>query len=125
MTTKEMSWQEHAEIAREFLAASDREFASGDDLQGSEKLYGAATHVVSAIAQRRGWQHRSHRAMKNAVFALEQEYDDPFISAGFIAAERFHIHFFHRDLEDYELELNRPAVHRFVAHVLGLLGVDV
>jgi hypothetical protein len=63
--------------------------------------------------------------MKNAVFALEQEYDDPFISAGFIAAERFHIHFFHRDLEDYELELNRPVVHRFVAHVLELLGVDV
>ena len=122
MTTKEMNSQEHAQTACDFLVASDREFAAGDDLQGSEKLYGAATHVVSALAQQRGWQYRSHRSMKNAAFALEREYDDPFISSGFIAAERFHIHFFHQDLEDYEIELNRPVVHRFVNHMLALLN---
>ena len=122
MTTKEMNWREHAQTAREFLAASDREFSAGDDLQGSEKMYGAATHVVSAMAQQRGWQYRSHRAMKNAVFALEREYDDRFISSGFIAAERFHIHFFHQDMEDYEIELNRPVVHGFVTLMLQLLA---
>ena len=121
MTTKEMNSQEHSQTARDFLVASDREFAAGDDLQGSEKLYGAATHVVSALAQQRGWQYRSHRAMKNAVSALEREYDDPLVLAGFLAAERFHIHFFHQDMEDYEIELNRPIVHRFVNHMLALL----
>ncbi len=121
MTTKEMNSQEHAQAARDFLVASDREFVAGDDLQGSEKLYGAATHVVSALAQQRGWQYRSHRAMKNAVSALEREYDDPLVLAGFLAAERFHIHFFHQDMEDYEIELNRPIVHRFVNHMLALL----
>ena len=35
MTTKEMNSQEHAQTARDFLVASDREFAAGDDLQGS------------------------------------------------------------------------------------------
>ena len=32
MTTKEMSIPEHAQTARDFLAASDREFAAGDHL---------------------------------------------------------------------------------------------
>ena len=122
MTTKEMNSQEHAQTARDFLVASDREFAAGDDLQGSEKLYGATTHVVSALAQQRGWQYRSHRSMKNAAFRLADEYDDPLVLAGFLAAERFHIHFFHQDLEDYEIELNRPVVHRFVNHMLALLN---
>ena len=122
MTTKEMNSQEHAQTARDFLVASDREFAAGDDLQGSEKLYGAATHVVSALAQQRGWQYRSHRSMKNAAFRLADEYDDPLVLAGFLAAERFHIHFFHPDLEDYEIELNRPVVHRFVNRMLALLN---
>ncbi len=122
MTTKEMNSQEHAQTARDFLVASDREFAAGDDLQGSEKLYGAATHVVSALAQQRGWQYRSHRSMKNAAFRLADEYDDPLVLAGFLAAERFHIHFFHQDLEDYEIELNRPVVHRFVNRMLALLN---
>ena len=122
MTTKEMNSQEHAQTARDFLVASDREFAAGDDLQGSEKLYGATTHVVSALAQQRGWQYRSHRSMKNAAFRLADEYDDPLVLAGFLAAERFHIHFFHQDLEDYDIELNRPVVHRFVNHMLALLN---
>ena len=122
MTTKEMTSQEHAQTARDFLVASDRKFAAGDDLRGSEKLYGATTHVVSALAQQRGWQYRSHRSMKNAAFRLADEYDDPLVLAGFLAAERFHIHFFHQDLEDYDIELNRPVVHRFVNHMLALLN---
>ena len=45
---------EHAETAREFLIASDREFDQGDILQGAEKLWGAAAHAVMAIALDRG-----------------------------------------------------------------------
>ena len=125
MSTKELNSQEHGQTARDFLVASDREFVAGDDLQGSEKLYGAATHVVSALAQQRGWQYRSHRAMKNAVSQLADEYDDPLVLAGFLAAERFHIHFFHQDLEDYEIELNRPVVQRFINRMLALLDGGV
>ena len=33
-----MPAQDHAQTARDFLAASDREFAAGDILQASEKL---------------------------------------------------------------------------------------
>ena len=124
MTTKEMAAAEHAQTARDFLIASDREFASGDHLQGSEKLYGAATQAVIAICQQRGWRYRSHRSMKNAVTNLSREYDDPFISAGFIAAERFHENFFHDNLEDYAIEADRPTVHRFVDRMLTLLDAE-
>ncbi len=121
MTTKEMTAAEHAQTARDFLAASDREFAAGDHLQGSEKLCGAATQAVIAIRQQRGWRYKSHRAMKNAVTDLAREYDDPFIGAGFIAAERFDENFFHDYLEDYQIEADRPFVHQFVDRLLALL----
>lgn len=94
MTTREMTAAEHSRTARDFLAASDREFAGGDHRQGSEKLYGAATQAIIAICQQRGWRYQSHRAMKNAVGNLSREYDDPFIVAGFATAERFHANFF-------------------------------
>lgn len=121
MNAREMTTQEHTQMALEFLAASDREFAAGERLQASEKLYGAATHIVTAIAQQRDWQYRSHRAMKNAIFRLEQEYNDPLILAGFLAAEDFHKNFFHNDMEEYEIEQERPVVHRFVSRMLALL----
>ena len=125
MTTKEMTIPEHAQTARDFLAASDREFAAGDHLQGSEKLYGAATQAVIAICQQRGWRYKSHRAMQQAVSEIAREqHDDTIadaITGGFSAAERFHENFFHDHLEDYEREAYRPTVHHFVNRLLGLL----
>ena len=125
MTTKEMTVPEHAQTARDFLAASDREFAAGDHLQGSEKLYGAATQAVIAICQQRGWRRHSHRAMKQAVVAIAREQGDDTIadaiSGGFSAAERFHANFFHDHMEDYDIAAERPTVHHFVARLLALL----
>ena len=121
MTTRELSAAEHAQTARDFLVASDREFAAGDHLQGSEKLYGAATQAIIAICQQRGWRYKSHCAMQQAVTALSREHADPFIVSGYDSAQRFHENFFHDNLEDYEIEASRPAVHQFVARLLAFL----
>ncbi len=94
-----------------FLARSDEEFASGDTRQGAENLCGAVSQVVIAAAKQRGWEYRTHRANKNAVTRLSDEYDDPFIAAGFGLADKFHVHFFHGNLEDYEIEADRPIAH--------------
>ena len=124
MTTKEMNVREHAQAAREFLAASDREFTAGDHLQGSEKLYGAATQVVIAMCQQRGLRYRSHRAMKQAVSQLSSEFSDPYIITGFAAAERFHENFFHDNMEDYDVAVERPGIHHFVNQMLAFLESD-
>ena len=116
-----MQVREHAETAREFLIASDREFAAGDLVQGSEKLWGAAAHAVMAVAQERGWDHRSHRSLKNAAVRLSMEQGDPLILAHFGLAEKFHRNFYHDDMEDWERDIDGPLVHDFVARVLALL----
>ena len=111
---------EHAETAREFLAASDREFDDGDILQGAEKLWGAAAHAVMAVAQERGWPHESHRSLKNAVNRISAELDDPYIETCFGLAEKFHRHFYHDSMEEYERHIDRPHVKRFVDRMLTI-----
>ena len=121
-----MLTQNHAVTAQEFLDASDREFAAGDHLQASEKLWGAATHAVMAVAQQREWPYRSHRSLKNAVGCLASEAEDPAlrdaIAGGFVAAEKFHRNLEPDEMEDFEIEHDRPQVHRFVARILTLLN---
>lgn len=118
---------EHAQTARDFLVAADIELADGELVQGSEKLWGAAAHAVIAVAQQRGWQHRSHRSMKNAVIRIAQELskDDELLGEtillGFATAEKFHRNYYHDDMEDYERDADRPAVHRFVHRMLALI----
>ena len=124
MTTKELNAAEHAQTARGFLVASDREFAAGDHLQCSEKLYGAATQAIIALCQQRGWRYKSHRAMQQAVDALSREYGDPTLLNGYANANRFHENLFHDNMEDYEVEANRPGVHHFVGQLLALLNSE-
>ena len=112
---------DHAFKAQDFLDDSDREFAAGDNMQASEKLWGAACHALMAVAQQKGWFHGSHRSLKEAAERLSDEYNDPLIEYGFVAAEKFHRNFYHNYLEDFELESDRPKVHDFVNRVLGLL----
>ena len=121
MTDQEMSALEHAQTARDFLAASDREFDAGDYLQGSEDLYGAATQAVSAVCRQRGWAYDNRRAVKLAVAEIAREQGNLLIVGGFSAAENFHRNFIHDYMEDYERDSDRPAVHRFVSLLLTLV----
>ena len=115
-----MTEQDYANCARKFLADSDREFAAGERQQASEKLYGAANEALTAIAVQRGWKHRTHRNMKNTAQRLADEYEDLFLVAGFNTAEKFHKNFFHDEMEEYEIEADRPTVREYVNRVLGL-----
>ena len=116
-----MIMTEHIETAQEFIDESDAYFAKGDVLQGSEKTWGAAAHIVMAMAQRRGWDFGTHRALKVAVRRLVEEHDDPFLDVGFLAAEKFHANFYHKFMEDFEYQEDRPKVRRFVERVQSLM----
>ena len=116
------SVEEYTAQALKFLAQSDAEFDRGDDRQGAEKLYGAATQAAIAASKQRGWGFRSHRANKNTTQRLATEYDDESLIAGFVIAERFHVHFHHGDLEDYQIAIDRPVVRNYVRRMVALIN---
>lgn len=111
---------EHIETARHFLAEADREYESGDMLQASEKLWGAASHVVIAEMHRRGMKSSGHRAMILAVQEFAVDGEDPGLSDMFAGARAMHANFYHGFMEDYEFEIDREKVHRFVNRMLAL-----
>ena len=117
-----METQEHVQTARDFLEAADQEFASGDHLQGSEKLWGAASHAVMAVAQQRGLPFGSHSALKEVVQRLAEDSGDRALISEFIAAEKFHANFYHDFMEGYQMAADRPVIREFVTRVLALLS---
>ena len=111
----------HIQTTQEFLDKSDRYFAEGDELQGSEKTWEAAAHAVMAVAQQRGWNYGDHRSLKIAVSRLANEFDDPFLETVFGVAEKFHANFYHKFMQDYEPDRDRPAVRLFVQSIQSLM----
>ena len=108
--------------ALEFMAQAEAEFAVGDTRQAAEKLYGASVQAVIAASIQRGWEYNSHRANKNASRQLAKEYEDPFLSTGFTAAEKLHIHFHHGGMEDYQITADRHDVRSYVERMVKLVA---
>lgn len=116
--------EQHAQTALDFLEKADRHFAENDQIQASEKLWGAAAHAVMSVALERGWPHTSHPALKRAAEQLSQEQEDTQIADRFGLAEKYHRDFYHLFMEDWEWTQDRPKIRELVAKVLALRGGD-
>ncbi len=57
----------HVGIAKDFLNRSKSYLDQGDLHQASEKGWGAAAHMVKAIAADRGWEYESHDQFDSLV----------------------------------------------------------
>ena len=113
--------QQHTQTARDFLEAAGREFAEGDVLQASEKMWGAASHAVISVAQARGWQYGTHRSLSQAILRVERELGDLEMRGLFAMAEHFHANVCLSHLEDFQIERYRAGVRRLVHRLLALV----
>lgn len=118
-----MAPQKYHEASRHLLAQARAELAAGDLRQASEKGWGAAAQIVKAVANSRGWQHRGHSLLFDAVDDLRVETGDPDVQRLFDVANALHMNFYEdwrgagnvgRALDDVERFLDKmdPLVRR-------------
>ena len=123
-TNFDMTVEEHIETRLRFLEQSRQEFAVGDTLQGSEKLWGGVSHAVIAIALGRGWSCGSHYLLKSAVRQLADENSDRSLRLAFAVAEKFHANFYHGFMESYQLDEDVPLIRDFVEQLVVVAQIS-
>ena len=89
-----MATQKYHQQSRHLLAQALLELDQGDLVQASEKGWGSAAQVVKAIAEQRGWRHRSHELLFEAVDALADEAGDEDMARLFDVASALHVNFY-------------------------------
>ena len=115
------TWQEHLEISRRFRDQGFAEIESGDLLQGSEKLWGAAAHAVKAAAEQRGWKHNGHAYLHKVVYDLVLDTGDRRLSHNFQDATRLHVNFYENTMELDEIVDRAQHVSDFVDLVIAIV----
>ena len=115
-----MLTQEHAQAAEAFLLDAAREFSDGDELQASEKMWGAASHAILTVALQRGEPCGTHRKMIRFAREIAKEQDDLLLRAGISTAQKFHANFYHGFMEPEEWEEDAAIIRQFVARMLVL-----
>ena len=116
MTT---SAEEHSLISREFMAKAEEALAQDDLLQASEKGWGAAAHMVKAVAESRGWHHDSHRELYRVANRLSEESGDAEMNGLFSIASALHSNFYEnwmpKEMVAYDLAQVRVLVGKLQA----------
>ena len=105
----------HAGASRVMMGQAGPELAKGDRLQASEKGWRAASHGVKAIAEGRGWEHKSHADLFRVVRRLTAEMERPEIRNLFDDANGLHINFYEGWLDDVAIAQNLASVRRLLA----------
>ena len=114
-----MEGNTHARVARAFLEAAAREFADGDELQASEKMWGAATHAIRCVMRSRGWRNGKTKAMEEAVAIIASELGNRNLVGEFAYfRDALHSNFYHGFLETDVLEDALIRVRVFVDGIL-------
>ena len=104
------TWREHLAISHRFRDQGLAEVESGDLLQGSEKLWGAAAHAVKAAAEQRGWKHNGHFYLHKVIKELVLVTGDERLDVWFQAANRLHVNFYENTLDANEIDERAQAV---------------
>lgn len=89
-----MVTETYAEAARHLLEQAVTELAQDDVRQASEKGWGAAAQMVKAVADNRGWEHRTHAGLFRVVSDLASETGDDEVRTLFHVANSLHINFY-------------------------------
>jgi len=93
MTTQEDK-PTYQEAARLLLAQGFVELEAGDVRQASEKGWGAAAQMVKAVAEDRGWRHKTHAALFVVIDRMVSETGDKVIGDSFRSACGLHQNFY-------------------------------
>ena len=103
------------------MAKAFLELEAGDLTQAAEKGWGAASQMVKAVADERGVEHRSHRAILFMAQQLARETGDAELDVLFDAASTLHRNFYEDTLDREGIERRLHSVEQFVDRVERLL----
>ena len=106
--------EEYTGNSQRFLEDAEEALQNDDLLQASEKLWGAAAHAVKATAQRKGWEHNSHRLLFRVVTRLANETGDRELHSLFHTANSLHANFYEGWMTKESVEEGKEEISELV-----------
>ena len=98
-----LEWREHWNVAQRFRQRGIAELRAGDDLVGSELMWGAAARATKAVAAKLGMRHGSHSDLFWVARRLSDESGIEGLQELLGKASALHVHFYESNLPPDEI----------------------
>ena len=115
--------QEQLKTAQDYLDAADREFEKGDAEAGTERLWTAITHTLTAIAEAKGWSYDAGNLFPMVQKLADGDGQVSYILEGIYAAAEGHPGLVRAEyfrFEDGDTHRARRLAREFIDTVLAL-----
>ena len=90
-------------MSRVYMMQADHELAREDYRQAGGKAWGAVSTSVKSFSEQRGWLHRHHRSVGNAIRELADEFGQEHLKHWFAMVEDLHDNFYEGDRTEAEV----------------------
>ena len=118
---QEYRMEAHLALSEKYLKEAEEFLNKGDHTQASEKVWGAASQIVKALAAKRGKALRSHRELHVFVSEIRRELKDPEISTLWLSANSLHQNFYENWLPEETVKDGMENVRKFVKRIKELI----
>lgn len=104
MQANNHSANKHAELSRWCIGEAENYLRRRNNIQASEKGWGAAAQALKAIAEERGWNHGSHGLLVDIAKQVVDEQGRTDILSWFGSAQSLHVNFYEDSLPSDVIE---------------------
>ncbi len=94
MESNHQESSKYAEMSRWCIGQADNYLRRRNNIQASEKGWGAAAQALKAVAEERGWNHRGHSLIIDVAQQIADEQGRPDLFISFGAAQSLHVNFY-------------------------------
>ena len=108
MDTNNTESNKYAELSRWCIGEADSYLRRRNNIQASEKGWGAAAQALKAVAEERGWNHGGHGLIVDVAKQVADEQNRPDLVSMFGIAQALHTNFYENwlDTDIIEIYLN-------------------
>ena len=119
MDTSETPTEKHTRLAEKLMRDASREIAAGELVQGSEKLWGAASQALKAYCASHEMPQGKYAQRRHAALQLADARGDDSIRLAFKLAESCHANFYNDWMEQEDLDSHVADIRTFVEKILN------
>ena len=113
----------HAELSQWCLGQAENYLQAGNNIQASEKGWGAAAQALKAIAEERGWNHNSHTLIVDVAQQVTYEENRPDLIRLFGTAQALHTNFYEDWLSSDTVSIYLEDVKKLLPELERIRGV--
>ena len=124
MNTENHQLNKHAELSRWCIDQADNYLRLRNNIQASEKGWGAAAQALKAIAEERGWNQGSHTLIVDVVQQVADEEGRPDLVAKFGLAQALHTNFYEDWLLSDTVSIYLKDVKKLLPELERIRGVE-